>query len=272
MFSRLRKVFQKSLPAALPKADNPSKGARLTLCVDGQAGARTEEINLIELLAETFAELQRPCQTTKNEVIDKESGISFVPGIVSFNPRDDLRMGMCSTIEVRHESFPTVFFEYQHSAGETGVQALQKGFKDWSQIDLPVILDATKESAENCACLQFTCEDGTARRAVLGPVIRWSAHKDEDEGEHPAHCPCCFFTQCMNMFDQLRQIGQYAAVRVYAMRNEDGTAEVDCRINGADFLPGKDALRQYVLTWPGKGFEARKQYFIVQDVPASTLD
>ena len=46
-------------------------------------------------------------------------------------------------------------------------------------------------------------------------------------------------------------------------RDQDGTAGADCRINGEDYEPGMAALRAYVATWPGRGFEFRKQYVFI---------
>jgi hypothetical protein len=59
----------------------------------------------------------------------------------------------------------------------------------------------------------------------------------------------------------------FYAVRLFAMRDTDGTASADCRINGEDWLAGKTALIDYVKTWPERGVEFRKQYVILQNQP-----
>jgi hypothetical protein len=51
------------------------------------------------------------------------------------------------------------------------------------------------------------------------------------------------------------------------MRDEHGQASADCRVNGQEFEPGKQALRNYVKTWPPRGVEFRKQYVIIQSRP-----
>lgn len=38
-------------------------------------------------------------------------------------------------------------------------------------------------------------------------------------------------------------------------------------VNGHDFEPGAAALREYVKTWPGAGFEFRKQYVVLHCLP-----
>ena len=58
----------------------------------------------------------------------------------------------------------------------------------------------------------------------------------------------------------------FYAIRLFAAREADGTVQADCRINGEDFEVGRKALRQYVLTWPPRGFEYRKQYVIMQSM------
>jgi len=55
---------------------------------------------------------------------------------------------------------------------------------------------------------------------------------------------------------------------LFAMRNSQGHAEADCRVNGEEFEPGKLALRKYVETWPEAGIEFRKQYVVIQNIPA----
>ena len=64
---------------------------------------------------------------------------------------------------------------------------------------------------------------------------------------------------------------RFYGIRFFAARNSDGVAEADCRINGEDWPPGKEALRAYVAKWPDLGFEFRKQFVIVQNLPAGAV-
>jgi hypothetical protein len=62
--------------------------------------------------------------------------------------------------------------------------------------------------------------------------------------------------------------GQFYGIRLFAMRGQDGTAGADCRLNGEDWEPGKNALIAYVNSWPDRGVEFRKQYVILQSQAA----
>jgi hypothetical protein len=58
-------------------------------------------------------------------------------------------------------------------------------------------------------------------------------------------------------------------VRLFAARNEDGSPEADCRVNGEGWEEGKRALMEYARSWPDRGMEFRKQYIFLQDAPAA---
>lgn len=49
-------------------------------------------------------------------------------------------------------------------------------------------------------------------------------------------------------------------------RDADGTPQADCRVNGENWEPGAQALREYARTWPEAGFEFRNQSVIWQTV------
>jgi hypothetical protein len=57
---------------------------------------------------------------------------------------------------------------------------------------------------------------------------------------------------------------RFYGIRLFAMRRQDGAAGADCRLNGEDWEPGKNALIDYVNLWPDRGVEFRKQYVILQ--------
>jgi hypothetical protein len=46
-------------------------------------------------------------------------------------------------------------------------------------------------------------------------------------------------------------------------------AEADCRVNGEDYGPGREALLRHIATWPDRGVEFRKQFVIMQTVDAT---
>ena len=61
--------------------------------------------------------------------------------------------------------------------------------------------------------------------------------------------------------------GRFHGIRLFALRGPDGVAGADCRVNGEDWEPGKNALIKYVSSWPNRGVEFRKQYVILQNQP-----
>ena len=84
-----------------------------------------------------------------------------------------------------------------------------------------------------------------------------------DADGHP-FCACCLFTQNMAAFGP--QVGGQGTfgIRLLAARLGDGTVAADCRVNGAEYEPGKAALRRYARTWPGREPVTRKQYVVVR--------
>lgn len=118
------------------------------------------------------------------------------------------------------------------------------------------------------------------RRAVLGSLACFAPQPrraeagegnegPRDDGQHD-FCTCCFLTRNFEAFRAQIEGDGYFGIRFYAMRDQDGAPGADCRINGEDYEPGMAALRSYVDTWPGSGFEFRKQYvFVFTPAPTS---
>jgi hypothetical protein len=72
-------------------------------------------------------------------------------------------------------------------------------------------------------------------------------------------------TRCSDTFKDLLTGNETFAIRFFGMRAPDGSPGADCRVNGMDYESGKEALRSYVGSWPGHGFELRKQYVVIHD-------
>jgi hypothetical protein len=169
---------------------------------------------------------------------------------------------------------PAGFFEFQHSMGASLNESLEKGFDDWTKTDLVPLLDALEVKPRQCTILEMMLpakgdQAERRRRMILGPVAHLCQTKpdaNDPPEEHP-FCPCCLLTNTMKAFMPIIETDGYFGLRLFAMRNEDGSASADCRINGEEFEPGKEALRSYVDNWPAKGFEFRKQYVVVQNSP-----
>lgn len=255
---------------------NPAVGNRLTLAVDGPAGKRSETIDLIHTLAGVLVTAGYDLSAGKDVVHLTDSGIALRPGLVSFAPRDDLSMQMCTSIEVRlPEADGLPFFEYQHSVGETGALAVRAGFESWVQVDLPVILAVAQEPLLDLSSIRFQEKDQPARRAILGPVAilavpESGAGESTDATEHPDCCPCCLLTHSMTAYREQVMSGSLVAIRLYAAMLPDGP-QADCRINGEDCEAGKVALAKYAASWPTDRIQTRKQYVIVHnhDLPSS---
>ena len=105
---------------------------------------------------------------------------------------------------------------------------------------------------------------GQRRRVIFGPVAHHVEHPevheaamacptDEDNDEHP-FCPCCLFTRSIKAFQPLVESDDFFALRMFAARNEDGSVDADCRVNGHDNKKGMTALQRYAKTLAGSRF------------------
>jgi hypothetical protein len=182
-----------------------------------------------------------------------------------------------STVQVNHPTLaPAGVFEYQHSGGETLNESVAEGLAQWVKMDFVVLVDALRPKPGTCSAMEmsFPAKEGLParkRRAVLGPVYhaRNSGERTEPE-EHP-FCPCCLLTNSFEAFKDLVMGYDVHFLRLFAMR-EHGEVGADCRVDGHDFEPGAEALRAYARTWPGGGFEVRKQLVVVQSVEISDAE
>jgi len=257
-------------PPELPAVaqEKPTHGK---LFLRGPHGDVAVEFDLIQ----SAAKMLRKCghQVTCHEkwIVHEGSGLIIEPRLdgLDLQPRG---MHTVTTMAVRHPLIKAKrVFEYQHSAGDQLVETLEKGFDLWVQGDLPVLLDALSATPKVCTRMELTLpakgnEPPKKRRAILGPVGHLQAQKQAVEEEHP-FCACCFFTRTGKSFQHVMNNDGFYAIRYFGMRDENGIAGADCRINGEEFEEGKAAVRAYVATWPGTGFEIRKQYVIWQDWP-----
>lgn len=207
-----------------------------------------------------------------------EFSLTFSPRGIGFSQSDDGSVRTVSIVRAMHlKAFPSGIFEYQHGAGAGPREALQYGINQWAQLDVPVLCDAALETPKQCTMMEMTFppEDGRPerrRRVILGPTAHMMASPPEETaggscGEEHSFCPCCLTTRCMDSFLPLFKSGETFGVRLFAMRDDSGETSADCRVNGEDFEPGKEALRAYAREWPKHGFEFRKQYVLYQSLP-----
>lgn len=204
------------------------------------------------------------------------SGLELVPSWLETRTNDPAAVGTSTQIQARHPTrFPQGLLEYQHAQSTNALEALRSGFEQWRGIDLPVLMDALQVTSTECLSMQmdFPMPDGTParhRRILMGPVSHLVANADNvsaDEDEHP-FCPCCLFMQNFDAFQAAVNSDGVSAIRLFVARDGTGQISADCRINGEDYLAGVDALRAYARSWPERGFEFRKQYVLIQPVPA----
>jgi hypothetical protein len=233
----------------------------------------SEEWNVIESAAQALMQLGHRTISHSDYLEHVDTGIRLKPQLADMQP---LERGVrtCTIIDVVHSLTGTQrVFEFQHATGDSITQSLVNGFTQWAQVDLPVFADALQEKPKTCLCMEFPfpAKDGQParhRRVVLGPVGHLQQHTpraDEASEEHP-FCSCCFFTNTYKAFQQHLNSDSCFGIRFYAQCDEQGNAEADCRINGEDFAPGKEALLAYVRQWPNRGFQFRKQYAFVHSV------
>jgi hypothetical protein len=260
-------------PPATPSSPQ-EKPVRGKLFLRGPRGDSTEEFDLVQSAAAALRRHGHAVTCHPKWLVHDASGLIIQPQLDGLQLQDN-RMLTVTTIDARHPTIkaPRVF-EYQHSAGEQLAKTLDKGFDLWAQGDLPALLDALIPSPKSCTMMVLeTAAKGNVparkRRAILGPVAHLQVQQSAPQDEHP-FCPCCFFTRTGRVFQHVMNADGFFAIRFYGMRDEHGVAGADCRVNGEEFEEGKAAIREYVATWPGTGFEFRRQYVIWQDMPADS--
>lgn len=206
----------------------------------------------------------------------QDLGIIAVPRLVGgVHPLERGGVRTATTIEVMGAGlFDRPVFEYQHATGASTQDSLIEGFGGWADGDLVAISEAVSGDLERCTRmeLKFKPQDSRLPRLItLGPVTYAAASpvSESEWDEHGPFCHCCLFTQSWEAFRSLVEGHDVAALRLLAMRGADGSLAADCRVNGEDFQVGADALREYASSWPGEGFEMRKQYVLVHTAPDS---
>lgn len=264
----------RSTPAPKACPENPGNGPTLRCAFVNAEGSGEEYADVLQLLAVVMREAGHLVQVKKSWLeVDEE--FIIIPQVSTFQPLWPSGFRTCSTIEVRHsDRIPEGIFEYQHSTGDGLCSSFTKGFQTWMEIDFAVLKDAVGRHAEKCLALEMTfpAKNGNPphfRRTLLGPVS-WSRAEPPPEPsspeEHSPFCSCCLFTALSQHLKEHLGSPQFYALRFFATRDQDGNALADCRINGLDWEPGKQALIDYVGRWPGQGFEFRKQYGVIQSV------
>ncbi len=275
---------------AAPKllSSNPGIGIRGEVGFSNAEKSQSEHYDLLALLVSVLRERAHVVQSEESWLVLQDSGFILLPQLVHLQPLDKGGVRITTTIQTHH---PTLVahgvFEYQHSTGNSVQDSARKGFDLWAQTDLVALLDALKSNPKTCTTLQMTfpAKDGSPanfRRAVLGPVTQFAENPQiyaqqgtpgsardvhGERCESHEFCPCCLLTNSFEAFKELIEGSRfYGLLCLFAARDEKGVPQADCRMNGQDWEKGAEALRTYVTTWPGTGYEFRKQYVVLHTV------
>jgi hypothetical protein len=259
-------------PSPLP--GNPGAGAEAQIEFSTGDRSWTEEVNLVDLLARVLQERGYAVTPHETWLEHPDSGFVLLPQLVAFQPLEQGGVRTVTTIQTHHRRLvPDGVFEYQHAAGDTIENAIRSGLDQWVQTDFVALLETLRPRPETCTTLEMEFPEtggkpARLRRAILGPVAHFMANPPPEGGaeeEHP-FCPCCLLTNTFQAFKDLLEDDAFCGLRFFAARDDDGEPQADCRVSGEDFEPGAEALREYVRTWPGEGYEFRKQYVVLQTI------
>ena len=207
----------------------------------------------------------------------KANRLQIVPQFVELEPYENGSVRTMTTIQLNHpDCFPQGIFEYQHADGKDAIKSLLFGFIQWYQQCLIPIVDSLNSQPGACQELKkiFPAKNGSpqlTRRLTFGQPLWLVTGEQHDvtarelSDEEHDYCHCCLFSKNIKTFAPLFESNSYICLLLFAARDPNGYAESDCRINGEDFPEGKQALSEYVATWPHRGFEARKQFVILSN-------
>ena len=251
-----------------PSAGNPGRGPTAKVGFSNSQRSWEEYADLVEILAGVLAGRGHDC--TRHEHWVQMGEYQFQPQLVAVIPEEDGGVQTSSTIEVSHARLlPTSLFEYQHATGDDVEQSFRSGFEGWTESDLPVFVDLENAEPETCAelAIELPATEESAplsRRVLLGPPVQYCQSVNEIAQEHP-FCPCCLVTNNFEALSQYINGTGVHGIRLFALRDQNGKAAADCRVDGLDYDDGAQSLAGYAGTWPDCGYEFRKQYVLVHN-------
>lgn len=210
-------------------------------------------------------------------VIHEPTGYMFSPNLFQVQGTIDEDVSTGTTVEILHPKlFPDGIYEYQYSFAKDGVfDSMVQGFELWIDSDVTVLFASIEDKPEQFMYLTMDTppdEDTQIHRQVIfGNVMRYGGTKTEDNPEKNSDtehdfCPCCLFTQNIELFGPLLKTNKNYAVRLFVSRNDEGETDADCRLNGDEWEEAKPKLKAYADTWKGEGMEFRKQYVIIKAI------
>jgi hypothetical protein len=175
-------------------------------------------------------------------------------------------------VSVHSDQFTDGLTEFQHASGNTEQDSLENGFRTWAQTDLATLEDALAEDSKSSLVMTMDFPESESspairRKIYMGPYIHHVSKSSEDGNCDPechTFCPCCLYTKSFEAFSELLKSNRFVCIRLFASRDGDGVVSADCCVNGEDFPLGVQYLKEYVNSWPQKGFEFRKQYVVIR--------
>ena len=263
--------FKKARQPPRAHPDNPGRGPAFRVAFSNGERAWEESGDLIDALGRKLRALGHDIRAKRAWL--ELGDFILVPQVVNVTPHESSGVQTLSTIQVSHPVLvPEGVFEYQHSTGDDARGAFASGFQSWAETDLAVFLDALRPTPTKCMFMDMQPgEAGSSlpapRRIVLGPTLRMMSDEavraaSATEDEHP-FCPCCLFTQSFDAYRPQIDSTQPHGLRFFALRNQDGNTEADCRVDGVDWPAGAAALAKYAESWPLHGVEYRKQFALI---------
>lgn len=159
MFDRHFHFFGSSQPKAEPvpkQSGNMAHGPKMVVSFSSTRRSWNEDFDLREVLQATLTEKGFKAGRSLDGAVTF-GGYVFRPELSSFQPLDDGEGSRsCTIISFDHPDLGCRrCFEWQHSVGETLEQACRIGFEKWCNTDLVALLDATREKAEECTCMEM---------------------------------------------------------------------------------------------------------------------
>jgi len=256
-------------------SENPGVGVKLKL---QKTSGDFQIINLADILESAF--INKGYEVVNEGLCIRIVGTDFIvtPTSVKVAPKGN---GWSTTTTIQVDSqlaFQKPIFEFQHESADQPIQSILKGFQNWIDYELSVLLDVIEENPENSAGVAFrwqTAKGAEVRKVTFGPIIWFRMQPNNSILEPTGHlfCRCCMYNdkRISGALAELLRSERVYGIKLFAFRDQDGMTSADCRVNGVAYNPGKSALLEYAKQWAQNGSEYRKQYLSFHTVSSGTL-
>lgn len=223
---------------------------------------------LAELLAEAGVAAERRLHSVAVQDTDLEFAITAIWENPDRPPDGRVRTG---GVEIAIRS-PTLFdssaYEYSYGGGLVDQAAHEAAMSNWIAFDFPVLVQAASGREAGCQIMKMArnANNGIASgtwQIYAGPM----AYLAGDSGEQPC-CRDCLFTMSLPALLPLMARPKSFALKLVAAKDEDGTTNADCRLNGEDVPEAMETIARAAKGWPAaKGLQLRRQYLYFKAPP-----